>query len=365
MTSRTFVLALTLIFVIGVALAFSGPGAGTWWLVTQFAAVIAVSGAFGGIVHGLLARTRVKYKIALPRRELPSEEGNMGHRELPPEERDIGIWGDVLIGAAAGMALFLVIDSLFGLKVREALTDPQMLLKIVALGVLSGYLGMPVLENLSVMFSKRLTNAQIDLDKTVEEAQQLQARIKAASRARQLTPLGDGYRRWEMWDEALNVYDEAIRIEPNSAENYLQKSFVYADQAEAALKELKAAGADTEKAKAAQEKANRMYDNAILLAEKAVDVDKVSARAFYDRACYKHKRRVVPDKEVFDDLATAFGLDDIMRKLAKADPDFSDLLSSPDFKKLVDKDVVPPHTGMAPTLRDDTKSKTSDAPVAA
>jgi hypothetical protein len=347
MTNRTFFLALSLIFVIGVAVAFSGPSLSQWRLVGQYVAVIALTGAFGGFVHGLLARSRVKYNVVLP------------HRGQQPEERDIGIWGDVFIGAAAGTALFWVLDTLFGITVKAAENDAQVTLKMVGLGVLSGYLGMVVLENLSVMFNKKLTTAQIEADKTVEEAQQLQARIKAASRARQLTPLGDAYRRWFMWDAAINLYDEAIRIEPANAENYLQKSFVYADQGEAALKELKKEGVESEKGRAAQETVNRMYDNAILWAEKAVEADKTSARAYYDRACYKHVRKAVDDKVVFADLATAFSKadGDVMRKMAKADPDFKDLLTNPSFQELLDKEVgAPPSAGAAATVPSDIKA---------
>ncbi len=347
MTNRTFLLALSLVFVIGVAFALSGPSASTWWVVTQFVAVIALTGAFGGFVHGLLARSRVKYNVVLPQRGLPSEE------------RDIGIWGDVFIGAAAGTTMFWVLDTLFGLTVAEASRNAQVTLKIVGLGVLSGYLGMVVLENLSVMFTKKLTTAQIDLDKTRDEAEQLQARIRAASRARQLTPLGDAYRRWGMWDEAINLYEEASKIEPANGENYLLKSFVYADQAELALKEVEKEGAATEKGKAAQERANRMYDNAISLAQRAVEADKTSARAYYDLACYKHMRKAVDDKVVFADLATAFSKadGDIVRKMAKADPDFKDLVANPKFQELLDKEVAAPSTdGAAATVRADSKT---------
>ena len=69
-------------------------------------------------------------------------------------------------------------------------------------------------------------------------------------------------------------------------------------------------------------------------------LDKASARAYYDRACYKHLRGGASKPEVLHDLETAIKYNDMMRKMAKLDPDLKDLHHDPHFKKLVNTETV-------------------------
>jgi hypothetical protein len=105
-----------------------------------------VAGGFGGFVHGILRRTAVHYKIRWP--FLKGETA-----------REFGFLGDILIGIAAAVTLFLVLDGIFLLNVQE-LTKPadnaQAWLKFIAVGVIGGYIGVGVLDAFAVAFSKKL-----------------------------------------------------------------------------------------------------------------------------------------------------------------------------------------------------------------
>jgi len=76
------------------------------------------------------------------------------------------------------------------------------------------------------------------------------------------------------------------------------------------------------------------YESAVQMTEKALSIDKSSARAYYDRACYKS--RLGKDKqEVLGDLKEAIDRNDMLRRMAEFDPDFESLQSDKHFKNLL------------------------------
>ena len=125
-----------------------------------------------------------------------------------------------------------------------------------------------------------------------------------------------------MLDRALELYDEAINTDPKNPNHYIKKSFVYAEKA------------------ARQKDKQSLYDTAIALTNTAIKLDKSSARAYYDRACYKHLRGGINKAEALHDLETAIKYNDMMRKMAKLDPDLKDLHHDAYFTKLVNTESV-------------------------
>jgi hypothetical protein len=106
---------------------------------TTFAA-----GGFGGFVHGLLRQTAVRYEIRLPFVKTASPEA--------------GFLGDIVVGIAAAVTLFLVLDSVFLLNIQDiadsAKTNFHTWLKFIAVGVIGGYIGPGVLDTMAVAYSK-------------------------------------------------------------------------------------------------------------------------------------------------------------------------------------------------------------------
>lgn len=266
--------------------------------------LIVITGGFGGFVHGLLRHKPTHYVIQCP---------------LCKSIKELGFVGDILIGIAAGTSVFFVMESLFGLKLTAETggINPQDYLRMVALGVICGYMGSSLLDGLALVISKRLIKAQEKLEEEQRELEKLKARVKASSQATQLIQLADAHLRWGNYDEALELYDEAIAVEPSNANHYIHKSFVYTSKAEKK--------GDTS-----------LYEVAIDLVNHALEVDGSSVRAYYNRACYKQLLKR-PKDEVLADLKTAIELDDTMRRMAKHDPDFLGLQADPDFKSLIEK----------------------------
>ncbi|MDL1981676.1 MAG: hypothetical protein LWX02_09465 [Deltaproteobacteria bacterium] len=89
--------------------------------------IIAVAGAFGGLVLGIVNRTN--YCICVP-----------GGRVLK-----LGFLADLLIGCAAALAIFAFANSIFNIDLT-GLDNPQNIMKIVAIGVLAGFAGISLLR---------------------------------------------------------------------------------------------------------------------------------------------------------------------------------------------------------------------------
>jgi hypothetical protein len=98
---------------------------------------IILSGAFGGFVFGLHSGNA--YKIRLP---------------ITGKTIELGFLGDVLMGIAASVTVFFVAGALFGLQVSEKVTTDS-LIKMIALGVVSGFAGIRVLSGMSSKLMER------------------------------------------------------------------------------------------------------------------------------------------------------------------------------------------------------------------
>lgn len=268
--------------------------------VYQDIVVIVAAGGFGGFVNGLLRQPSAHYTLMLP---WPFSIG-----------KEFGFFGDIAVGAAAGTSIFFVMESLFGLYAND-LTKPQQFLKFIGLGVICGYMGSSLLDGLSMLISKRLAKLERDLEKEQLELEKLRKREEANTQAQQKLWLAAAYKKWGRLDEALEIYKEAVDAEPDDPYNYVEVSLAYAEKAE-------------------KTGDKSLYNDANIWIEKALLKDKQYARALYDRACYKHQLHR-PIEEVLQDLRSAIKLNDIIKTIARLDPDFNDLHTDEKFKGLV------------------------------
>src|SRR5690348_1417509 len=118
-------------------------------LIYHYIEVTALFGGLGGFVHGISRQTPVHYAIAWPLQVIDTKESK--------PKREFGFLGDIFIGIASAIAVFFVMDTLFGLSAPELGKGAQQYLKFVALGVIGGYAGTLILDNLSIFVSKRLS----------------------------------------------------------------------------------------------------------------------------------------------------------------------------------------------------------------
>lgn len=192
-----------------------------------------------------------------------------------------------------------------------------------ALGVIGGYAGTLILDNLSIFVSKRLAEQQAELEQKRVKAEQELAKatveLEINTKARELESLADAYRRWGEWNDALRTCDSLITLEPNNPNNYTAKAIVYADKAAKEEKE--------------GEPKSTLYNEAIKLANEAIRIKQDFDKGYYDRACFKQLNKEAKG-DVFKDLKEAIRLNKMNKQWAAKDPDFKDLRDDPEFKAL-------------------------------
>ncbi len=98
---------------------------GVWIDASRWIVAVAIAAGVGGYVHGIMRPTPARYTVAWPFSQRTTE---------------LGFLGDILVGITAGVAIFIVIDSVFNLKLDDQ-SQPITFLKVVALGVICGYFG--------------------------------------------------------------------------------------------------------------------------------------------------------------------------------------------------------------------------------
>lgn len=108
--------------------------------------IISGAGGFGGLVYGLFSRN--SYKLRLP---------------FYGKLIEIGFLGDILVGIAASITVFFIAGPLFSLKLTE-ISDPECYIKIIALGVLSGFTGIRLLSGMSSKLLERISAIDERLD---------------------------------------------------------------------------------------------------------------------------------------------------------------------------------------------------------
>jgi len=243
--------------------------------------VIALSGSAGGIILGMTVRTSHKLRIPFSGRLL-----------------EIAFIGDALVGAAASIAVFFVTGPLFDLTLTQEMAGDQ-LIKMVALGVLSGLVGLKVLATSSGHVFERIAVLDDRLEQ-LEKGRKTQELIRRAELLAAENRL----------DHALAQYAEALRIDPRNEDALLGKAQVLCDRCK--------------------------WDEAIATVSKVLAVNPACERAYYDRACYKNATGKYETEDVLQDLKSAVTLDPLYKTYAALqDNHFQNLRDDEKFQSLV------------------------------
>jgi tetratricopeptide (TPR) repeat protein len=229
----------------------------------------------GGVIGGFISGQRdgLEHKVRLP---------GTGRRV------EMGIVGDVLIGAATSLAAYGVASTLVTIPPGN---EPPLLLKLISFGTITGFTGIQLLSSISSRFVRDLQG----IKKRVQSLERREESLWKSSRA-------DSLREHGRYDEAEREFENALKLDPDNdlAVIGLAKVFRWTDKTDQAIETL-------------TDFINR----------------KPNARAIYNRACYKlllDQRR-----EAFSDLKWAIQIDPFYFQYAQKDEDFKSVRSDPEF----------------------------------
>ncbi len=239
---------------------------------------IAFSGAFGGLVFGIF--TTNTYKVKLP---------------FSGKLLELGFIGDILTGTAASIAIFFIAAPLFNLKIGSA--EKDCCIKVIALGILSGFTGMKLL---SIMSSKLMEKLYV-MDRRLDEAEK-------QDETRELLRQADFYLIHNP-DQANIIYDEILKEDPQNESGLIGKAKVL--------------------------RRKKDFEKAIKVLTEIVTTNPKAARAYYNRACYKNSSSQYSVDDVLSDLEKAISLCDFYRPFALKDDDFENLKGDKKFNKLL------------------------------
>jgi tetratricopeptide (TPR) repeat protein len=248
--------------------------------------IIGVSGGFGGMVnalqktHSLSTENEYERKYILP---CPLN---------PSRPKKLGFFGDMIVGSAAGISIFIGFEGILGLDITVAQGQAIDFVRLIALGVVSGYMGTSILDSLALGFSRHLLKKRHEYDQEVNKLNELEKQFVLSRQVARLVWVGDAFLRWKNYDEALDLYERALTLEPNNVHTLIHKSFVLTDMAE-------------DEAKNTQER-TVLYASAIKDMETVINIipeniknslDRYNkGRGYYNLACYKTQYYLLKDK---------------------------------------------------------------------
>jgi tetratricopeptide (TPR) repeat protein len=231
----------------------------------------------GGVIGGFIAGQRdcSQHKILLP-----------SGRKI-----ELGIIGDALIGAATSL-------SVYGAAIASKLAsipednDTHLLLKLIAVGIIAGFAGIPLLSGIS----DRLVRDVQGVKKRVESVERKEESLRKSIR-------GDSLLEQKRYEEAERIFNDALSLDPDNelAVIGLAKVFRWTGRIE----------------------------QAILLLTEFINRKRDASRAIYNRACYK--ALLNQNREAISDLKRAIQLDPFYHQYAQKDPDFESIRSDPEF----------------------------------
>jgi tetratricopeptide (TPR) repeat protein len=243
-------------------------------------AIILCSGAFGGIVLGIWQSN--SFKLRLP---------------FSGKLIEIGFIGDGIIGAAASIAIYFVAGSLFNISLKNIETIDHVI-KLIALGILSGFAGIKVLTGMSNKIIKRVSSIEERITK-VEKNEQINELIRHA----------DFLMRTNKLNRSLIVYKKALEFDPESEPALIGLAKVYRRLGK--------------------------WEDAISILNKVVDKHPQSERAYYNRACYKNLCKKYDKESILSDLKASIKIYPEFNEYAKDDEDFESINDDTDFLEIV------------------------------
>ncbi len=254
-------------------------------------ATLAVAGGLGGFVAGI--RTNSAHSIVIP--------------FLIDRGLNLGFLGDIVIGMTTGIAIMFLGGAVLGITNQHigSNSTPYDVLRLVALGIISGFGGLSILAKLSDNnLSERLTAISHQVEKNqhlgeiLREATSLRAQLK--------------YR------ESHLFYQRALEIDPSNEEALVCGAVVWSYVDEPGH-----------------------YVEAINRLQMIVQSHPQSARAFYNMHCLKalateKKVMTYPTAEILSALESAIKLEpERYRIFAADDPDLASLKAVKDFNSLI------------------------------
>lgn len=273
---------------------------------------ILCSGAFGGFVNGLMIKR--SYCIRWPK------SGN---------QTELGSFGDILIGAAASVAVFSIAGSLLNIDLSKYFIHEDDYLKVIALSILSGYSGIRILHGLSEKYVMELAGKAAE-EKSKEQIINFTAQYAATSM------------EIKAGSHLLNVYD---KTKNNDSLEMASLKFNMAIATDSSNDEAWNGLGRVKKRKALQARDAAKIDEEKVYWQQAIDIfSKIIQRspntysAYYNRACCKNLSGDSID-EVILDLAKAIKINLYCKDLAKIDDDFKNLreTNNQKFNELVEK----------------------------
>ncbi len=271
---------------------------------TLYLKVLAITGALGGIVAGVMSNDG-KIKWTLPHHE------NLVFL-------DMGINGDAVVGITGAWGVLMVLAKSVKFDGADGL------LFLVGLGVVAGIGSRKLVEVLTRQLERILTRAEAqDIAKNQASAAGQYAALSSANMAAELfdaAPDQTGRQRLRGVVEKALAYVEPLVATARSADLYIGS---------AALKKRLAMIAATDEGK------GRLLEEAIGLCTRALEVNSDSEVAYYNRSCYRVLRSLMPPRNNdllrlgLDDLSRAIELDGGNRQLAWGDSDLLALREEP------------------------------------
>lgn len=254
--------------------------------------------------------------------------------------KDIGSFGDALVGATSALAIFTVANSIFGeLKDLDLFPGNVALsIKVIAIGVLSGYAGIRFLNPLT-----RRVAEQIATEKANEAAKSVKRRndelaINVKDGDKYLYQHDAAKPSWFRNSqlpipEKAKAIEEAKKLLKNAQNSYKVALDVDAADTEALMGMAKVARRLAEVKEEKNEPNTLDWTAAIDYLKKIIDKDANSARAYYNLACYLAISGKA-ETEALKALEKATELYPSLKAKANADPDFQELKKSSEFTRI-------------------------------
>lgn len=288
-----------------------------WFLL----ATIVIAGGFGGFVDGLSTKKSYQFTFGTYSKEL-------------------GSVGDLLVGMAAAVAIFAVAGSVFSLPDDKDIYTPMGFLKLVAWGVLSGYLGTRLLDRVSSEVVQKIAvkAAREEVKEAVAQNETVQQNIREAeqevsqflAKRDALTAQKDEKEAAKLLDHAVRKYELVLKTEPANAAAHIGLANTYSYKAEF-------------RATALQKNAGDMWAKAIDVAGALIKQDSQSSKAYYNRACYKalaNDAKKYSLADIVGDLKRAIEIDPNLKAYAQDDQDFVGLRGKKEFDELIPPKAV-------------------------
>lgn len=240
-------------------------------------AAVAVSGAAGGFVLGMKYQRRNPLRIPW-----------VGIVEL-------GVLGDIIAGSISGLAVMFVASTLLGLSFDQP-TGTDRYIRMIALGILSGFAGMKLIEDLSASVTERVSK----LEQDVEKGRAVQGLLED----------GKFFREKRDFESAIECYQAALRFDPESVPAAIALAVTKTDLPGCDLNE------------------------SIRLLDEIIAKHPTAAKAYYNRACFGALQNPEDKKQWLSDLQKAIGLENRYSKLARNDDDFAAFSQDTEFLRV-------------------------------